>query len=617
MRVLHVVRQFWPAVGGLENFVLDLASEQIRTGIEAQVLTLNRLNTKPHEVLKARDEIRGIRVRRIGYLGSRRYPLAVGALRHLRSFDLIHVHAVDFFCDYLAATAPIHGKPLVLSTHGGFFHTHRNRRLKQLFFSAATRRTLKRFQAVIASSVGDEALFKKIAEGKVRRIDNGVNTQKFAHAASPDFKPSLIYFGRFASNKGIEALIASFAALKRHVPEARLYIAGNDYDGLLEGMRAQVRDEGLDGSVAIHTALDDDGLREKIGLCSFFVSAARYEGFGLSLVEAMSAGLVPIVSRIPSFEEITSSSGVGKTMDFDEPESAAAEMARYIRQIGNRHCEARTSAVMVSEGWNWTRVAKRFRECYEQVLGARKRQILGVEIEVLKRGDAIDLIQSASASGKRPLKVAFANANTLNLAAADPAYKSTLREFLMLNDGVGMDLASLMKFGQPFPENLNGTDFVPDFLSSVPKPLRVYLIGSSSHVVEAAAHRFGEWWPRHSIVGFRSGFFGDRREVETACAGIRANSPDVVLVGMGNPLQELWISQNAEATGARLLFAVGALFDFAAGAVSRAPLWVRRAHCEWLYRFAQEPRRLAWRYLIGNPQFLIRVYRDKFKLEAL
>ena len=186
----------------------------------------------------------------------------------------------------------------------------------------------------------------------------------------------------------------------------------------------------------------------------------------------------------------------------------------------------------------------------EQVLSLKKRQILGVDIAVLNRSDASSFLQSALRAG-RELKVAFANAHMLNVAVADPSYKMALKDFLVFNDGIGVDLASWMKFGRFFPENLNGTDFVPFFLSSARELLRLYLLGSSSVVAKVTADRFSEYWPRHRVVGWRSGFFNESSEGEVACEAIRAAKPDVVLVGMGNPVQELWISRYAEATGAR------------------------------------------------------------------
>jgi alpha-1,3-mannosyltransferase len=616
MRVLHIVRQFWPACGGLENFVLELASEQVRAGIEAHVLTLDRVHSRPGEILSTTDKVRGIAVRRIGYFGSPRYPIAPTVLAGLNAFDIVHVHGVDFFCDYLAITKIFHGKPLVLSTHGGFFHTPRNRLLKRIFFSVVTRHSLKCFHMVFASSVNDEKIFSSITDCRLRRLDNGVDTAKLANAASPKFAPVLIYFGRFASHKGLERLVESFTALKQRIPDARLHLVGNDYDGTLGKLHARLASAQDQAAIFIHTGKDDVSLRKIISECSFFVSASEYEGFGLSLVEAMSAGLIPIVNRIPSFEQIVGSAGIGCVTDFSCPERAASEIAEYFDRTEGDHQRMRATAMESSKPYSWKQVATQFQECYEQVLGVKKRQILGIDISVLSRGGAIDYIEKAL-NAKVRLKVAFANANALNYAAQNSNYRAILGDFLVLNDGIGVDLASRIKFGSPFPTNLNGTDFVPDFLSGIRQRLRLYLIGSSAAVVENAARRFEQRWPHHVVVGWRSGYFQNADELDEASSAIRTAKADVVLVGMGNPQQETWIHRNAEATGAKILIGVGALFDFTAESVSRAPAWIRDARCEWIYRLIQEPRRLARRYLVGNPQFLFRAFRDRYKVQTL
>lgn len=97
---------------------------------------------------------------------------------------------------------------------------------------------------------------------------------------------------------------------------------------------------------------------------------------------------------------------------------------------------------------------------------------------------------------------------------------------------------------------------------------------------------------------------------------IKARKPDIVLVGMGNPLQELWLAQNLKATGTRLGFAVGALFDFMTGDARRAPDWVRHLRVEWLHRLFHEPIRLARRYLVGIPLFILRILGERFRGRA-
>jgi len=124
MRITHVVRQFHPAIGGMENVVENLASAQRAKGHQVRIVTLDRVfnAAKPHR-LPAHEWFNGFEIVRVPYFGSKRYPIALSALRHVRDADIVHVHGVDFFLDYLAWTAPFHRRKLVVSTHGGFFHT--------------------------------------------------------------------------------------------------------------------------------------------------------------------------------------------------------------------------------------------------------------------------------------------------------------------------------------------------------------------------------------------------------------------------------------------------------------------------------------------------------------
>ena len=104
----------------------------------------------------------------------------------------------------------------------------------------------------------------------------------------------------------------------------------------------------------------------------------------------------------------------------------------------------------------------------------------------------------------------------------------------------------------------------------------------------------------------------EKEDTAEVIAMIKASRADIVLVAMGNPRQERWLAENLRSTGARLGFAVGALFDFASGNARRAPAWMRSARLEWLYRLTQEPRRLCGRYLVGNPLFVLRVLAQRF-----
>lgn len=237
------------------------------------------------------------------------------------------------------------------------------------------------------------------------------------------------------------------------------------------------------------------------------------------------------------------------------------------------------------------------------------RDILGVRVEPLSLAEAVDVLQQRIRE-HRFTRVGFLNAHSANVASSRADYSEALQGFLVLPDGVGVDIASAFLHGVNFPANLNGTDFVPAFLMAQTKPIKVGLIGTTRQNAEGAAQKLHAVTPRHEIMIIADGFFAQDQE-HLILGHLRKVRPDVLLVGMGVPRQELWISRNLSGEHCTIAFAVGGLLDFMSGAVPRAPHWVRQVRLEWLFRLAQEPGRLWRRYILGNPVFLLRVLRQK------
>ena len=236
------------------------------------------------------------------------------------------------------------------------------------------------------------------------------------------------------------------------------------------------------------------------------------------------------------------------------------------------------------------------------------RRILGVDVSVFSHPQAAAQELEERITQKTPTRVAFFNANLANKSYEDLRFRETLRSFLIFNDGVGVDLASLILYRQSFPYNLNGTDFVPFFLERTRRGLRLAVIGARPEVIQKAARTIESRWPKHRVVALQDGYFTDNEEVALA-EKLKEARPDVVLVGMGNPKQEEWLARNIPLV-CNLGIGVGALFDFLTDNVPRAPLMIRRARLEWLYRLALEPRRLGNRYTIGIVTFLLRILRE-------
>jgi exopolysaccharide biosynthesis WecB/TagA/CpsF family protein len=235
---------------------------------------------------------------------------------------------------------------------------------------------------------------------------------------------------------------------------------------------------------------------------------------------------------------------------------------------------------------------------------------LGVPVARLERATALHEIERLY-HAPQAATVAYVNAHTLNLAYRSDALRAALTgAHLVLNDGIGLAIAARLR-GDRFPENLNGSDFTPDVLSlAADRGWPVYMLGGRQGVAEEAARRLQRRIAGLEIAGCSHGYFPDDQTSEVV-ARIRASGCGVLLVAMGNPQQELWLARHLRDSGARLGMGVGAFLDFSAGRVPRAPAWMNRAGCEWVYRLLHEPRRLARRYLVGNPLFLARVIRER------
>jgi N-acetylglucosaminyldiphosphoundecaprenol N-acetyl-beta-D-mannosaminyltransferase len=208
--------------------------------------------------------------------------------------------------------------------------------------------------------------------------------------------------------------------------------------------------------------------------------------------------------------------------------------------------------------------------------------------------------------GDVPRVVNFVNVHSIHLARADRSLYAALHASdLVLPDGSGLAFAGRLS-GKPIRENLNGTDFIPLVLGEAERSGRtVYLLGAKREIINACRIRIGELYPALRIVGWRQGHFNEEEE-RGIIDEIRETRPDILLVGMGTPAQELWISRNARNLSARVCFGVGGLFDFLSGMTPRAPRWMRRVGLEWVYRFVHDPASKWDRVLVEIPLFVLR-----------
>lgn len=356
--------------------MLNVARQhQANSADTVEIVTLDRVFTDPSAQLTQHEVHQGLPITRIGYRGSSRYPIAPSVLGAIRSADVVHLHGIDFFYDYLALTKPLHGKPMVVSTHGGFFHTAYASRMKQIWFQTLTRTSALAYARVIATSENDGDLFAKVvAPSRLRVIENGVDVEKYAGQGARAPGRTMLYFGRWSVNKGlIETLELLQAALTRD-PQWRLIIAGREYDLNEADLRKAIAERGLQDKVQLSMSPSQQQLCALMQQAQFFVCLSRHEGFGIAAVEAMSAGLIPILSDIPPFVRLATESGQGVIVNRDRIQAAADSVQALALQADADFDARRTATTAYVARYDWRHVVGRYIDEYHAALGTPRTQ---------------------------------------------------------------------------------------------------------------------------------------------------------------------------------------------------------------------------------------------------
>ena len=233
-------------------------------------------------------------------------------------------------------------------------------------------------------------------------------------------------------------------------------------------------------------------------------------------------------------------------------------------------------------------------------------ELLGVTLNNISTPAALKIVRDLLHEGGGTSVIHFANAHTLMLADRSERFKQLLNGAThIFADGLGVRLGAMLN-GVRLADNLCGTDFIPKLLSTDPGcERRYYLLGASPLSVERAAKHAVAAFQNWELVGFHHGYFepeSSTRIVEQ----INMAKPDLLLVGMGSPLQEDWLAQNCSQLNVPLCIGVGGLFDFWSNQRSRAPRLMRKCSLEWLYIAVTEGHK--WRrYTLGASRYLGRV----------
>jgi N-acetylglucosaminyldiphosphoundecaprenol N-acetyl-beta-D-mannosaminyltransferase len=229
--------------------------------------------------------------------------------------------------------------------------------------------------------------------------------------------------------------------------------------------------------------------------------------------------------------------------------------------------------------------------------------------------EALDAIERLI-QGSKPSYIVTPNVDVLVQLQTDYEFKRIYDgASLVVPDGVPLMWAARF-LGCPLKEKVSGSDLFVKFCErAAEKGHKVYFIGAMPGVAAKAAEVLTRRYPGLRVVGTYSPSFGfEKNEQECALIvqKIAEAQPDVLFIGLGSPKQEKWTDRFKDRYKAPVSIGVGISFDYVAGTVKRAPLWMQNIGLEWFWRLAMEPKRLWRRYLVNDPVFFWMILKQKF-----
>ena len=456
----------------------------------------------------------------------------------------------------------------------------------------------------------------------------------------PSSRANLLYISRIEHpGKNHVRLIEAYGKLSREMAEAHpLVIAGADWKDA-EVVHEAARKSPHADLIRFTGFVDAADMPRLWGEAGFYVFPSLFEGFGLSLVEAMGRGIPCACSNNGSLGEIAGD--VALTFDPYDVDS----IAEALKNLLGESREARVARVARGREWikrfSWEDHARGIAKLLGQKGVSR---LFGIPVARVTETEAVERIISFAKRGKlehmvkleSEVGVEEGNKSTLQLQletptrtpARKPAFIATLNVDFVANavsgwpfegndelwgylrnaDFVtadGMPIVLLSKLlRRALPERVTGADMVPRICRRCAEEgMSVYVLGGDREAIEEALRKLKVESLKLKVVGIDPAFVKLDEDQPEIIERINAVKPDILFVALGNPKQELWMGRNAAKLDVGAMIGIGGTFNFIAGRVKRAPKWMQKSGLEWIYRIIQEPGRLWRRYAYGLVKF--------------
>ena len=430
----------------------------------------------------------------------------------------------------------------------------------------------------------------------------------------------LLYVSRIEHpGKNHVNLIKAFEMLRRN--DLELVLAGQEWKDA-EVVKAAAAASSAADRIHFTGFLENDDLAEAYRGAAAYVFPSLFEGFGLSLLEAMAAGVSCACSNNGSLGELAAD--VAETFEPNEPSDIAAAISRLLDEPPEARARRHARGIEYAATFTWRRHAEGLVQCLKrQCEHPPVSRLFRIPISKITQAEFTERLVHWAQKGDRaqPKLVATVNVDFVTNAVSacgfrgnDELWGYLQRADLVTADGMPIVLLSRLK-GQGLPERVTGSDMVPALARRFAEEgLGFYVLGGEIEVLNSAIDQLRQQSPNLKVVGMDASMvpLEDCPENDAIIARINASQADLLLVALGNPKQELWMGRYAGRLRVPVMVGVGGTFNFIAGRVRRAPKWMQNCGIEWIWRIWEEPRRLWKRYAFGLFKFSVISLKELF-----
>lgn len=628
--------------GGVEIHVEELAAGLIEAGAEVDVYC------RRYYCKNRVKEHRGIHLIYVPTISTKHldaiiYTLLATIIALGKGYDVFHYHACG--PSSLCWIPKLFGKKVVCTSHGLDWKRAKWGTFGQDYLKFGEKIIGKYADEIIVLNDPMKEYFLETYGRDTNVIPNGVEEPAILTAElikerwGLEKESYILFLGRLVPEKGIHYLIEAYQKLKT---DKKLVIAGGSShsDDYVERLAAM----SLDNDNIIMTGFVSGKLLEELYSNAFlYVLPSDVEGLPISLLEAMSYKRCCLTSDIQ--ENTTTSKDKafafkkGNVQDlYDKLKEIDSLPVEEVRRIGEE------AGQYVLDTYRWKTVVDKtetvyekvqISPCFQKLLAQSEKHrmkvkekfgislpmdvcnILGVNILVTDMDKTVHFIEDniKKLSGEY---VCVSNGHTTVTAFEDEEYRNVQNSAVMaFPDGEPLSIVSRRR-GFKEARRVTGPDFMEQMFirGKEGNGLRHYFYGGSQDTLDTLEKVLKEKYPGLQIAGMYSPPFRLLTEEEDAqvIQMINKSEADIIWVGLGAPKQENWMYDHRGKVNG-LMFGVGAGFDYHAGKLKRAPLWMQRMSLEWLMRLLQDPGRLWKRYLVTNAKFLWHVRKENKRLK--